>query len=124
MGRGVPPGAIEQQHGVGAVLDMPADFIDVQLHGKGIGIGQRQTGALALGRTDGAEQIGILIALVSRLPGTGSALGPETDDAIFLADAGLVLEPDLDRPTLGKMTSMGLQRPWEVFLNAAMTSAS
>lgn len=76
FGRGVPPGTIQQQHCMRAPLDMPTDLFDVQLHGEGIGIRQSQTGALAFGRTDGAEQVGILVSLIGRLPGTGAALRP------------------------------------------------
>lgn len=76
---------------MGAPLDMPTDLFDVQLHGEGIGIWQSQTGTLAFGRTYGAEQVGILVSLIGRLPGTGAALRPQPGDAIFLTDAGLVL---------------------------------
>ena len=109
---------------MGAPLDMPADLFDVQLHGEGIGIGQSQSGTLPFGRTDGAEQIGVLIALISRLSGTRATLRPQAGDAIFLADAGLVLEPDYYRPAPGKVTDMGFQCSREVFLNAEMTPAS
>lgn len=52
---GVPAGAIEQQHGMGAALDVSADLMDVELHGEGIGKRQRQAGTFPLGGTDGAE---------------------------------------------------------------------
>ena len=74
-------------------------------------------------RADGAEQIGALVALIGRLPGPRAAPGPLPDEAVLLADPGLVLEPDLDRLALGKVGEVGLQRGGEVFLNAAIVSA-
>ena len=122
--RSVPTGAIEQQDGVSTALDVPADLIDVEMHGEGIGIGQRQAGAFSLCRADGAEQIDVPIALIRRLPWPGSTLCPEPDNPVLLADARLVLEPDLDRLALGKVADMSLQRLGEVFLNAAIVAAS
>lgn len=119
----MPPGAIEQQDGVSTALDAPTDLIDVELHGEGIGIGQRQAGTFTLCRADGAEQIDVLIALICRLPWPGPTLCPEPDNPVLLADARLVLEPDLDRLALGKVADMNLQRPREVFLNAAIVAA-
>ncbi len=85
----MPAGAIEQQYGMGTVLDVPADLVDVELHGKGIDIGQRQVGAL--GRADGAEQIGVPVALIGRLPWPGSPSCPEPSKPILLPDTSLVL---------------------------------
>ena len=63
----MPSGAIEQQHGVGALRDMARDFVEVELHHVGVGIGQRERGSDAARRTDRAEQIGVLVALVGGL---------------------------------------------------------
>jgi hypothetical protein len=120
----VPTGAIEPQDGVSTAPDAPADLIDVELHGEGIGIGQRQAGTFTLCRADGAEQIDVLIALICGLPWPGPTLCPEPDNPVILAYARLVLEPDLDRLPLGKVADMSLQRPGEVFLNAAIVAAS
>jgi hypothetical protein len=54
----VPSGAVGQQHGVGALSDMGGDFLERELHGLGVGEGQRKCGPDAAGRTNGAEQIG------------------------------------------------------------------
>jgi hypothetical protein len=40
----VPSGAVEQQHGVGALSDMGGDFVEMELHGLGVGEGQRKCG--------------------------------------------------------------------------------
>ena len=120
----MPSGAVEQQNGVGAVGDVARDFVEMQLHHVGVGIGQRQRGPDAAGGADGAEQIGVVIALVGGLPWPRSAPGPLSNLAVFLADAGLVLKPDFDRRRLGQTVEMSLQRAREVFLNASTIRSS
>jgi len=63
----------------------------VKLHHVGVGIGQREGGADAAGGADGAEQVGVVIALVGRLARSRPALGPLPSLAVLLADPGLVL---------------------------------
>ena len=48
--------------------------------------------------------------------------GPLPHQAVLLADAGLVLKPDLDGLALGQMADMSLQGRGEVFLNAVTFS--
>jgi hypothetical protein len=112
----VPPGAVEQQHGVRTFGDMAADFIEMKLHGLGIGKRQRQRRPGSPRRADGAEQVGALVALVGGLAGARPPPGPLPHNAVLLADAGLVLEPDLDRCSLGQIGQMRAQRAGEVFL--------
>jgi hypothetical protein len=121
---GVPAGAVEQQNGVSALGDDEGDLVQVELHGLGIGVGQRQRRACAARWTDRAEEVGALIALVGRLARPRPASRPLSDDPVLLADAGLVLEPDLDRLALGDAGQMSLQRRGKVFLNAAMVCPS
>ncbi len=66
-------------------------LIEVTLHGVGVGEGQRQCGAHAARRADGAEQIGALVALVCRLDRPCAAARPPPREAILLADPRLVL---------------------------------
>ena len=120
----MPSGPIENQNGVGARGDMAGDLIEMKLHGFGIGIRQRQRGTNSASRTDGAKEIGILIALVGWLAGPRPAPGPLADDAVLLTDTGFVLEPDFDWRFLREISEMGIQRAREVFLNVAMVSAS
>src|SRR4028119_658795 len=89
--------------------DGAGDFIEVELHGFGIGEGQSQGSARAAGWADRAKQIGALIALVGWLSGPRSALSPLPYEAILLADPRLVLEPDLDRLSLGDAGQVGAQ---------------
>ena len=77
--------------GVGALGDVARDFLEVELHHVGVGVGQRQGRPDASRRADGAEQIDVVIALVSGLSWPRSAPGPLPNLAVLLADAGLVL---------------------------------
>ena len=124
LARRVPSGPVEEQNGMGAVGDVARDFVEVELHHVGVGIGQRQRRPDAAGGADGAEQIGVVIALVGGLPGPRSAPGPLPNLAVLLADAGLVLKPDFDRRRLGQTVEMSLQRAREVFLKASTIRSS
>jgi len=109
---------------VGALGDGAGDLVDVELHRLGVGEGQRQSRADAPGRADRPEQIGAFVALVRRLARPRAAPGPLPNQAVLLADAGFVLEPDLDGLAASYTADMGLERAREVFLNAWMTSPS
>ena len=91
----------------------------MQLHHVGVRVGQGESRSDTASRTDRAEQIGVVVALVSRLCGPRSAPGPLANEAVLLADPGLVLEPYLDRRRLGDALEMSLQRAPEVFLNSS-----
>lgn len=78
------------------------------LHCVGIGGGHGERRADAC-RADCPEQIGALVALIGRLARPGSAPGLLLDQAVLLADAGFVLEPEFDRLALRQMGEMGLQ---------------
>ena len=95
---------------MGAFGDMARNFVEVELHGLGVGVGQRERRADAARRTDGAEQIGVVVTLIGGLARPRPALCPLPDLAVLLADAGLVLEPDLDRRRLRQAVEMGAQR--------------
>jgi hypothetical protein len=53
-----------------------------------------------------------------------SAPRPLPHEAVLLADAGLVLEPDLDGLARRDAAQMGSQRGRKVFLNASIVSGS
>ena len=86
----MPSGAIEQQDGVRALRDMARDFIEMKLHGGGVGEGQGERRALAARRTDRAEEIGVFVALIGRLARPRAAFGPLPNKAVLLADASFV----------------------------------
>ena len=79
-----------------AGLNMFRCFINVLLHRPGIGLWQDEHYALISRGTDGAEYIGAFVTLIDGLAGTRAALCPLSHAAILLADAHLVLEPDLN----------------------------
>jgi hypothetical protein len=56
----VPPGPVEKHHGVCALGDVARDFVEVELHHVGVGIGKRQGRSDALRWADRAEQIGVV----------------------------------------------------------------
>ncbi len=89
-----------------------------------VGPGQHEGGAHAAQRTDGAEEIGVLVALVGGQARAASRLRPQPHAAVLLAEPGLVLDPDLDRFVLGQMAYVGCERAREVFLNPSSTRGS
>ena len=99
-------------------------LLEVKLHGVGGGEGQRQACSDAARGTDGAEQIGALVALIGGLSRPCSAPRPLANAAVLLADARLVLEPDLDGSVADYVAKMRRENAGEVFLKAAMVSPS
>ena len=72
----MPPGAIEDNDGMGAEGDLRADFSEMQGHGFGIGMGENQgRRPVAFGAGRG-EQIGSLVALIPRLSWTATPACP------------------------------------------------
>ena len=120
----MPSSAIQKQDAMSALGDMAGDFFKMQLHRFSIGMRQRKGSTCAACRANRTEEIGIGIALISRLARPCSTPGPLSHNAILLANAGFVLEPDFNRCRGGNAIQMGLQRVSEVFLNAAIVSAS
>ena len=69
--------------------------------------GRASAAAGAARRTDGAEEIEALIALVLGLAWPCALLGPEPHQAVLLAQAHLVLPPKLDRRPGRQMADRG-----------------
>jgi len=101
---------------MGVLCHKAADLVEMKLHGFGVGIGQCERRAGTTRRADCAEQVGVFVALVGGLSGTGSASGPLPDLTVLLAYAGFILKPNLYRRAGGQVGQMRAQRPWEVFL--------
>lgn len=119
----MPSGAIHEQRGVRAPGDMARDFIEMKLHHVGVGVRKRQRRALAFRRADRAEEIGVFIALIGGLAWARSTTRPLPHDAVLLADAGFILEPDFDGRLRRQMSKMRVQRCFEVFLKASTIPA-
>jgi hypothetical protein len=119
----VPAGLIDDQDGMSAGIDGGADFRQMGVHRFGVAPRQDEADALALLRTDCAENIGRFGTLIVRCAGPCSAPGPAARDLVLLADAGFVLEPDLDLyarfETLADRFDLGR----EVFLKASTANS-
>jgi hypothetical protein len=87
----VPPGAVHQQDSLRARGDVTGYLVEMELHGFGISLRQRERGACSARRTDGTEQVSIFVTLVGRLSRPRSAPGPLPHDAILLTDPGFIL---------------------------------
>lgn len=92
---GVPTGLVHQHDGVGVGGDRLGYLGKMQVHRRDVAERQDQLGRLAFGRTDRAEDVGRLGALIARRDRPRAAPGPTPGDLVLLADAGLVGEPDL-----------------------------
>ena len=117
-------GLIQNHHGVRAGCHSAADLLKMGLHGRGIAPGHHQARALALGRADGAEDISRDRALVVWSARTRATFGPSAGQLVLLSDARFVLEPDLYFDARSDLCLDRRQFGGEVFLNAAIASAS
>jgi hypothetical protein len=104
--------------------DGRGDLGEVQVHRLGVGARQHQRGTDPTGRADRAEEVGPLVAGVAYRPGPRAALRPDPGQRALLADAGLVLEPDLERPAPRGLRQRRRYRFGEVFLNASCAAGS
>ncbi len=92
----MPTRLIKDNHGVGAWGNGSADHGEMLLHRVGIAVGHDEAGALALCRTDGAEDVGPLGALIVRCPRARATLGPSAGELVRLTYSGFVLPPQLN----------------------------
>src|SRR3974377_2042624 len=95
----VPTGTIEDHHGMGISGDLAADLAEVMVHRDGIADWHDQRRRLAFRRADRTKHIGRGEAEVLRCHRSAAGLPPHPGQAVFLADASLVLKPYLDSPT-------------------------
>ena len=98
----VPAGAVQDDDGMRARSDVAADLGEMQVHRLGIDLGQNQAGADAARRTNRAEDVGPIVALIARRSGPAAALGPDIGQAALLSDPGFVQPPELDRLAVGR----------------------
>ena len=82
----VPSGAVEDDDGVMAWLDLTADLLQVQPHHGAVDSGQDQSGTDVTLWADGAEDIGPFIAQVLGMVGNGR---PDPVGKVFYAPQGL-----------------------------------
>jgi hypothetical protein len=97
----------------------------MQVHRLAVAGREDQGRALALLGTDRAEDVGGSCPLVARRARAGAALGPAAGDLVFLADAGLIGEPNLYRVAVDTFrTRDRLQTVGEVFLKFSIAPAA
>ncbi len=116
--------AIEDESGVCAGNDPPADLGKMQGHGFGVGGREDKGCGGAAPRTDGTEDVGPFVASVARCARPRSAFGPDAGQRALLADPRFVLEPDFDRLVFGAVGELRRDRRGEVFLNASWAASS
>ena len=95
FGGHVPSGLIKHQHGVGARINGRADLGEMGSHRRSVAPRHDQRGALALFRTDRAEDVRPFGPLVVRSAGACAAFRPAAGDGVLLPDACLILPPQL-----------------------------
>src|SRR6266851_4466132 len=64
LARGVPSGLVEDEQRMGPRRDGAADRLEMCLHGLGVGVRHDKGNSGIAARTDGAEYIGVLVALI------------------------------------------------------------
>ena len=93
--------SIEDDGGVCALGHGFADLREMQVEGVRIGVRQHQGSAGPARRTGCAEDVSPVISPVARGARPRALLRPDAGQRALLANAGFILEPDLDRLALG-----------------------
>jgi hypothetical protein len=89
----MPAGAIQHDDRMRTRRDPAADLGQMQVHGFGIGLRQHQSRANTARRTNGAEDVRPVVALIARRGRPAALPGPDMGQAALLADTGFVLPP-------------------------------
>jgi hypothetical protein len=79
----------------------------VQVHRRGVDIGQDERGGALAGRAYRGEEVGGGVALVAWLPRPAAAARPLPGQLALLADPALVLEPELEPSALRLVADSG-----------------
>ena len=92
----VPAGAVEHHEGVCVVWPGGGEAGEEQVHDLGVEGGQHEGEVLAGGRAHGGEDVGPLVADLTWARGAPAPGPPAMTDPALVAEAGLVLEPELE----------------------------
>jgi hypothetical protein len=84
-----------------AGTDLLGDLGEVDSHRLAVDPGRDNGGAYGTRRTDRAKEVGRVITIVANCRWAAAARRPLIRQRALLADAGVVLEPDLDRLASG-----------------------
>ena len=97
------------------------DLGQVQVHRLGIASRQDERCTLAKRGTDGSEDVGRGSALIAGCARPCAALGPSAGDLVLLADARLILEPNLYGLDVDRLVVRDLaQARGKVFLKSSI----
>ena len=120
--RAMPSGLIEQQISMCTRCDVEDDLLEMQADGLAVAAGHDDPSSLTLGRADFAKDPsrGAVPVLWSRRP--GSPLGPAAGELGLLADACLILPPQLYGHASGEGPRDLCQTGGEAFLKSVMSS--
>ena len=120
----MPTRAVQCHDSESARADPAADFLQMQVHGLGIGVRQHQTRPDTACRADSAEQGGTFVALIAQRGGSAAALRPDAGQAAFLPNARFVLPPQFDGLAFRGRGDDGGNQIGKVFLRASCAAAS
>jgi len=93
----MPSGAIDDNDSVSSLGDLFADFLKVKVHRPNVRFGNDPRSAAAPRWAYGSKEIDPGVALITGGTGPATALGPDTCQRSLLADACLILPPNLYR---------------------------
>jgi hypothetical protein len=113
----VPAGPVEDERGVAPGRDRSRQLGQEQAHRRGRDLGQDQRDAGVPLGADGAEQVDRGEAVLAPPARAHAPLVPDVGGAALLADAGLVLEPQLDPRGLGMLGRDPAHHLGQAFLN-------
>src|SRR4029077_17674880 len=92
----MPPGTIEDHHGMGISGDLATDLAEMMVHRGGIADRHDQRRRFALRRADRTKHIGRGEAEILWRCRPAAGLPPHPGQTVLLTDARLVLKPHLD----------------------------
>jgi hypothetical protein len=124
LARLVPPGTVTDQHGMGLSADLLTNLGQVYGHRRAADPGHDDGGAHGTARADRTENVGGGMAVVANRRRTGAPQGPQIGQRAVLADARLILEPDLDPLAGGRRRQDLRYASGKVFLKASCAAAS
>ena len=120
----MPAGAVADEDRMSPWRDLGADLQQVGVHGFGVGVGHDHRRADRPVGTDGAEDVGGDVSVISHHQRARANRRPDIGVAALLADAGLVLKPDLYGTDGGGLRERGSDQVGDVFLKVASASGS
>ena len=123
LAAGVEAGLIPEHHHVHIGIDLVGELFKEGVDGLGVECGGEQADGLAGLGTGGAQDVEVLVAGLFDRRRTRTSSGPLAAQRALLAEAGLVLEPELD--PLAGMLGGGLRHKFgRFFLNASIAAGS